>query len=144
MSPSAKIWSAFEDTLVSVLENQPAGSEILVAHNGSYDDPFELDGEVRFVTADSGHFLDLVSNAVHQARGRFVHILAPGRLGTCGWADAALKQFESRDVVTVAPVVRLIEKQADRLGWLGGPPRPSLPPDCKPVTRRSTAGMLPA
>ena len=32
----------FEDTLVSVLENQPEQSEVVVVLNGPYDDPYEL------------------------------------------------------------------------------------------------------
>ena len=46
--------AAFESTLISVLENQPAASEVIVAHDGSYDDPFDLGEEVRFVSAGSG------------------------------------------------------------------------------------------
>ena len=41
----------FEDTLVSVLENQPEQSEVVVVLNGPYDDPYDLRSEVKFVEA---------------------------------------------------------------------------------------------
>ena len=51
---------AFEDTLASVLQNRPVASEILVAHDGHYTDPFQLGDEVTFVTSDSASTVDLV------------------------------------------------------------------------------------
>ena len=44
----------FEDTLVSVLENQPERSEVVVVLNEPYDDPYQLRGEVEFVEAPAG------------------------------------------------------------------------------------------
>ena len=40
---------SLEGTLVSVLENRPADCEILVVLNRPYSDPYDLQGEVRFV-----------------------------------------------------------------------------------------------
>ncbi len=110
--------SAFEDSLVSVLENQPAGSEILVAHDGSYDDPFNLTDEVRFITGQTDQLVDLVASATRQARSRFVHVLAPGFRATSGWIDAALQQFERQDVAAVAPVIRRADSEKiAAAGW---------------------------
>ncbi len=41
----------FEDTLVSVLENQPERSEVVVVTRGPYDDPYDLRREVGIVEA---------------------------------------------------------------------------------------------
>ena len=59
--------AAFEATLVSVLENQPSCSEVIVAHDGSYDDPFDLADEVRLVESQASTFGSLVGSASHQA-----------------------------------------------------------------------------
>jgi hypothetical protein len=107
---------AFEATLLSVLENRPVGSEILVAHDGSYQDPFELADEVRFVTTTSDSLVDQVAHSTRQARGRFVHILASGLLATCDWADSALGQFERQQTAVVAPVIRA-GKAIAAAGW---------------------------
>ncbi len=104
--PIGRDLAAFERTLISVLENQPAGSEILVSHDGSYDDPFQLCDEVRFVVANSKTLVDLVVAAAAEARGRYVHVLAEGICATCGWTEEALEKFEHFDTGVVAPVIR--------------------------------------
>lgn len=97
--------AAFETTLVSVLENRPEHSEVVVAHDGSYSDPFDLGDEVRFVVADSGDLVALVQAAVQAAFGRIVHILHGGARATSGWADEAVELFEQSDLAAVAPVI---------------------------------------
>ena len=67
--PIGRDLTAFERTLISVLENPVDGSEVLVCHDGSYDDPFALGDEIRFVIADSDNPLDLISAGASQARG---------------------------------------------------------------------------
>lgn len=104
--PVGRDLAAFESTLISVLENQTSDFEVLVCHDGKYDDPFELCDEVRFVVAESSHLVSLVSAGASQARGRFVHVLADGLQATSGWADKALEKFEHFDCGSVAPVIR--------------------------------------
>ena len=48
-----------EETLVSVLQNRPDNSEVLVMHDGTYEDPYDLVDEVRFIEA-SGVQLSLI------------------------------------------------------------------------------------
>jgi hypothetical protein len=96
---------SFEDSLISVLENLPADCEVMVASDGSYDDPFELSDEVRFVTAPSNKLVDLVAAATAQSRARFVHVLADGIRATSGWIDGAMEKFEHEDAAVVAPVI---------------------------------------
>lgn len=113
--------AAFESTLISVLENQPAGCELLVAHDGTYDDPFDLCDEVKFVIADSDHLGDLVSAAALAARGRHIHLLADGIRATPGWVDEALEKFEHFDAAAVAPVIRhAASGRIIAAGWCDG------------------------
>lgn len=104
--PLGRDIAGFESTLISVLENQPEGSEVIVPHDGSYDDPFDLCEEVRFVVASTSNPLDLVGAAATQARGRFVHVLAEGIRATCGWTDQVLDCFDHFDTGVVTPVIR--------------------------------------
>lgn len=106
MIPIGKDLPAFERTLISVLENPVEGSEVLVCHDGSYDDPFALGDEIRFVIADSDSPLDLISAGASQSRGRFVHVLSDGLRATSGWTDEALEAFEAHDCGIVSPVIR--------------------------------------
>tara|TARA_R110002049_G_scaffold27321_2_gene94254 strand:+ start:470171 stop:471133 length:963 start_codon:yes stop_codon:yes gene_type:complete len=110
--------SAFEDTLLSVLENRPDRCEVIVPHDGRYDDPFDLSDEVRLVVAEGGNFVDTVLAGARAARGEFVHVLAAGLQATAGWADVALERFRHREVAAVAPVVRCAEnRRVVSAGW---------------------------
>ena len=104
--PIGRDLTAFERTLISVLENPVDGSEVLVCHDGSYDDPFALGDEIWFVIADSDNPLDLISAGASQARGRFVHVLSDGLRATRGWTDDALEAFEAYECGVVSPVIR--------------------------------------
>jgi hypothetical protein len=109
---------AFEESLVSVLENRPEGAEVLVAHDGSYHDPFDLGDEVRFVTAASSDLPTLLSAAADRATGRFLHIIGNGVRATHDWTADAIERFSGENVAMVAPVVRLaVEGRVTAAGW---------------------------
>jgi hypothetical protein len=96
----------FEDTLVSVLENQPERSEVVVITNHPYDDPYDLRREVEFVEAPQGaSLLECFAVGLSASRAPIVHLIAAGFEATPGWADAALARFGDRDVAAVAPLV---------------------------------------
>ncbi len=97
--------AAFEETLVSVLENRPAGCEVLVAHDGSYTDRFNIGDEVKFVASPSGEVIDAVTAGAEAARARFVHVLAPGFQAVEDWTGPAMDKFEYHDAAVVAPVI---------------------------------------
>lgn len=115
--PVTEDTAQFESSLVSVLENRPLGCEIIVAHDGSYDDPFDLGDEVRFIAAESAHLVDLVNEAAQQSRGRFVHVLCEGVCATANWVDAALEKFEHADAGIIAPVIRDTDDTIVAAGW---------------------------
>lgn len=96
----------FEDTLVSVLQNRPSDCEVLVVHRGPYDDPYELDGEVRFVEIPAdGQLIDAINAGFSAAIGEIVHVLQPGVLAKEGWAKHALEHFDDSLIGAVSPVV---------------------------------------
>ncbi len=97
---------ALETTLASVLQNRPADCEVLVVHQGPYDDPYDLKGEVRFVPVASGLGLAETINAgVEAAEGEVLHVLQCGVEIEDGWTRAALLHFEDPRVAAVSPVV---------------------------------------
>ena len=115
--PVGRDLDAFETSLVSVLENRPPRTEILVCHDGSYDDPFDLGDEVRFVVAPSRRLTDLIGAGAGEARGRIVHLLGEGVRATGGWDEPARVALDDPQIGIVAP---LILGQADCLlaaGW---------------------------
>ncbi len=105
-----------ETTLVSVLENRPANCEVIVALGHSYNDPYHLDGEVRFIDVGSGAAGMLAdSTLLAECHGDVVHLLDASVQVREGWADAALAHFE-RDphIGAVAPLV-LDSRDASRV-----------------------------
>lgn len=114
--PVTNDMAAFEASLVSVLENRPERCELIVPHDGGYDDPFDLGDEVRFVDAASGSLVDQVNQGAQQARGRFLHVVAEGVLATAGWTDAAMELLNDPDIGCVAPTIRETFETADGLG----------------------------
>lgn len=95
----------FDSTLVSVLQNRPADCEVLVAHTETYDDPYELGGEVHFVRSPAQSLVELINAAVTQATGEIVHILACGMEVSEGWTAAALPHFGDEEIAAVSPIV---------------------------------------
>lgn len=94
-----------ETGLVSVLENRPPASEVLLVLNAAYADPYELGDEVRFVTAPAGASWTQSCNlGVAEAAGEIVHLLLPGVEATPSWTSAPLRHFLSPDVAAVAPL----------------------------------------
>ncbi|KLU06547.1 hypothetical protein RISK_001302 [Rhodopirellula islandica] len=110
--------AAFESSLASVLQHRPDGCEVIVSHDGNYDDPFDLAEEVRFVDSGSTNVLRQITDAAELAMGRFVHVVADGHVATADWTDAALAQFEGHETGVVVPVVRDPESQRiEHAGW---------------------------
>jgi hypothetical protein len=95
-----------EDSLVSVLQNRPDDCEIIVVLNRAYDDPYDLQGEVRFVEAARGsRMVDSLNLGVGLSRAAVVHLLTCGVTVTEGWADRAMVHFQDPAVAAVAPLV---------------------------------------
>jgi len=95
----------FEDTLASVLQHRPDRSEIIVAHRCPYADPYHLQGEVTFSHVESTSLVDLVNDAIQDARGEVIHVLASGCEVRDGWTHAALRHFADPRIAAVAPLV---------------------------------------
>lgn len=97
---------SLEGTLLSVLENRPSDSEIIVALNQAYSDPYDLKSEVRFVEAPAqAAGVARINRALAATRAPFVHLLASGCTVTEGWADVALSRFGDRRIASIAPLV---------------------------------------
>src|SRR5512135_581399 len=88
-----------EDTLVSVLENRPAGSEIVVVLNEPYEDPYDLTGEVNFIKAPARAGLaDCLNRGIAASHGQIIHTLGCGVEVAPGWTDSILPHFDRLEV----------------------------------------------
>jgi hypothetical protein len=109
--PCPRCDEQFENTLASVLQNRPHDCEVLAVFSGVYDDPYDLQDEVRFLEMPStSSLLDLINVGIDQAQGEVVHVLACGTEVEEGWTDAPLRRFDKATVGAVSPLV--ISRQA--------------------------------
>ena len=102
--PAPADTAALEETLVSVLENRPAGCEVIVALGCPYDDPWNIAEEVRFVQAPGAGLVGCTNLGIAASSGDVVHVLAAGWRATPGWTDAALERFVDGGVGAVIAV----------------------------------------
>lgn len=96
----------FESTLVSVLENRPEDSQIVLVLNRPYDDPYQLEGEVEFVRLpQKAGWTDELNAAWTICRAEIVAVLACGTEVMPGWAESALAAFDDPRVASAAPLI---------------------------------------
>ena len=104
--PACGLQEQIDDTLVSVLEHRPDDCEVIVAHARSYQDPYDLGDEVRFVCGASNDLTTLFNEGVQHAKSDIVHLLEPGTLVTANWCDAPLEQFdEDEELICLSPIL---------------------------------------
>jgi hypothetical protein len=114
-----------EGTLVSVLEHRPDNCEVIVVLNTSYDDPFELRGEIQFIEAPPATGLvGCINLGIAAATAPIVHVLASGFEASNGWLEKATQHFSDPRVAAVTPIV-YDAAERDRLiaagvGWARG------------------------
>ena len=94
--PAVGDQSRLDDTLVSVLENRPDATEVIVACPQGYVDPYALDDELRFLPSD-GSVADLLNAGVAAAKGQLLHVLAPGWQATPEWTTLPCQRLLSDD-----------------------------------------------
>lgn len=91
--------ATLEETILSLLENRPEESEILVVLNRPYENPYELqEDEVRFVQNPKNDDSDLssIQTGVAASDSEFVQVLPSGAKVSEGWASPAMEQLADR------------------------------------------------
>lgn len=84
-----------ESTILSVLENKPQDSEVIVVHDGSYRDPYHLQDELLLVQVDSTTPVGLLNAGVAAAKSPVVCLLCDGATVSDElWADAPLRLLQ--------------------------------------------------
>lgn len=115
--PSLGTHAQLEQTLLSILETRPPKAEILVVDGTRYPDPYQLDGEVRFLPAPNDSSpTRCLQTGFNAARGDVVHWLAAGAEATPGWTDEAVWRLTNDAHAAVLPYRRKREGGATPWG----------------------------
>ncbi len=111
--------AALELTLLSLLENRQAGLEILVAHRGTYQDPYDLGrDEIQLIELPSETDpVEMLNLAVQLSRSPYVQTLLPGCTVDSDWFETALNWFQDPTIAAVSPTVKTsAAKTSDHYG----------------------------
>jgi hypothetical protein len=104
--PSIASVDALEGTLLSVLENRPPRCEIVVVHTHPYSDPYQLQGEVRFLQVPArSSFVACANKGLQETSADVLHLLSAGCQVKEGWTDGVFKHFVDPRVAVVAPLL---------------------------------------
>lgn len=111
--------ASIDATLLSVLENRPANCEIIVPCSASYQDPYDLGDEVRFIHCpDDSPVSVLLNSGLSNSLSERVHWLTPGILATDGWTESPVRSIGERKSGFVAPLI-LDESNSSRIESAG-------------------------
>lgn len=95
-----------DNTLLTVLENRPAACEVVVPHPDTYEDPYDLSDEVRFVQVAQTGITALLNGAIASCQSEIIHLLGSGTLATRDWTDPILSRFdEDESIAAISPLL---------------------------------------
>jgi hypothetical protein len=95
-----------ENSLVSVLENRPDDCEIVVVLDQPYDNPYELEDEVRFLAVPgAAGLVQCLNFGIHASRSAVIHVLGCGAEVSENWTAAAMQHFDNPQIAAVAPLL---------------------------------------
>ncbi|MEM7558143.1 MAG: glycosyltransferase family A protein [Planctomycetota bacterium] len=101
--------SALETTVLSILENRTQDTEVLVVHDGSYSDPYDLAEEVVFVQAKATDgVVGLLNEGIMAACSPVVNIILDGVVVSEGWQRAALEELSSDEELAAVAVAQQV------------------------------------
>ncbi len=95
----------FEDTLASVLRSRPEQSQIVIVHDGHYEDPHGLGAEVDWVVETSPQLTSQFDMGVSACQGELITLIRPGIELDEGWEHAIGAAFEDPQVGSLTPLI---------------------------------------
>ena len=96
----------FDDTLASVLRYRSQSCEVIVVHDGTYEDPYGLDGEVKFISNQRrANLIRFFNFGIDQSSGELIALIRPGIELDEGWHSEIEESFEDQNIGSVAPII---------------------------------------
>lgn len=95
----------FEATLASILRHRSDGCQVVVAHDGSWNDPYHLGAEIDWVVGVDCTWTGLIASAASRIQGEVLVLVHEGvELGE-GWETPVLESFQDDRVGCVTPIL---------------------------------------
>jgi hypothetical protein len=98
--------ATFEDTLASVLRHKPDDTQVIIVHDGSYNDPHGLEGDVELVAANpNSNLIQLLNVAMQVVDGYLTVFIRPGVEIDENWHESFESAMRDEGVGSVTPIL---------------------------------------
>lgn len=95
----------FEQTLASLLRDLSTQTEVILVHDGTYEDPYSLGSEVTIVDAQSRRLAGMLNQAIASASSELIAVVRPGVELPELWQSEIGPCFDDEKVASVVPVI---------------------------------------
>ena len=95
----------FEQTLASLLRDRSSETEVILVHDGTYEDPYSMGGEVTIVDAQSRRLARMLNQALDAASAELIAIVRPGVELPENWQADIGPSFADEKVASAVPVI---------------------------------------
>ena len=97
--------SALDETLASILRDLGEDSEVVLVHDGTFEDPYNIADELTVIDAQTKRLAGQISIAVEKSAGQIIAIVRPGVELPEKWNDVVAAAFEDPKVASAAPIL---------------------------------------
>ena len=97
--------SALDDTLASILRDMPDESEVILVHDGTFEDIYNIGEELTLVDARTKRLSFQFAAALDQADGDIIALVRPGVELPEGWSTIVENKFSDASVASAAPII---------------------------------------
>ena len=97
--------SALDETLASILRDLGEDCEVVLVHDGTFEDPYNIADELTVIDAQTKRLAAQVSIAVKQSAGQIIAIVRPGVELPEQWTNVVAAAFEDPTVASAAPIL---------------------------------------
>ncbi len=95
----------FELTLASLLRDRSSGTEVILVHDGTYEDPYSLGSEITIVDAQSRRLASMLNQALASASADLIAIVRPGVELPENWQSDIGPSFADEKSASAVPVI---------------------------------------
>ncbi len=97
--------ATLDDTLASILRDLPSDSEVILVHDGAFEDAYNIGEEVILVDAGTGRLSSLFAAAFAHCSGDIVAVVRPGVELSENWGEIVGERFADPSVGSAVPII---------------------------------------
>lgn len=97
--------AALDDTLASILRDMPEGSEVILVHDGTFEDSYNIGEELTLVDAGTKRLSSQFAAAFERSSGDVIAIVRPGVQLPEGWGGIVKDEFSDPAIASAVPII---------------------------------------